>query len=169
MDDRQLFAIVARKVPTIWNAVGPASLNPQPLPPLPVFVDPLNPQPLPPGPPPELYGVEVGRELLKLSWQADKLGTPLSTASTWADNPAPGTYGAPSMPPWLPRVVEPNAAWLEGYYLGLACVLAVAPEPETEAEFTAQLFTQAVAALAAIPAPGSPTGGSPTPGTPAAG
>jgi len=152
MDDRQLFALVARKVPVIWNAVGPASLNPQPLPPEPPpsAIDPLNPQPLPPGPPPELYGVAVGQELLRLSWQADTLGYDLSAASTWAVNPTPGA--APTLPPWLPQVSEPNNAWLVGYYLGLACVLAVAPEPATETSYAVQAFRQAVDALGAVSA-----------------
>ena len=96
--DRTLFALVARRVPAIWDVVGPASLNPQPLPPIdvPRYVDPLNPQPLPPGPPPEVYGATVGLELVKLQWQADKLGLALPAVSTWADDPAP----TPPRRPW---------------------------------------------------------------------
>ena len=157
--DRTLFALVARRVPAIWDVVGPASLNPQPLPPIdvPRYVDPLNPQPLPPGPPPEVYGATVGLELVKLQWQADKLGLALPAVSTWADDPAPTPPRRPSLPPWLPQVGEPNEAWLEGYYLGLACALAVAPEPTgahpstgtTEARpgLTADLFERATTAL----------------------
>ncbi len=90
---------------------------------------PLNPQPLPPGPPPELYGVAVGKELLRLSWQAEKLGYQLEMAYN---------------------------AWREGYYLGLACALAVAPEPQSESSFAAEVFAKAVTALAGVPTPTLP-------------
>ena len=157
--DRTLYALVARKIPVIWDVVGPASLNPQPLPPLevPQYVDPLNPQPLPPGPPPELYGATVGRELVRLQWQAAKLGVVLSAAATWADDPAPAPPRRPSLPPWLPQVAEPNEAWLAGYHLGLACALAVAMEggADTESGFTAETFERAARALTGLGAPGT--------------
>lgn len=185
MDDRQLFTIVARKVPVIWNAVGPASLNPQPLPPDPdELYSPLNPQPLPPGPPPELYGVAVGQELLRISYQAEVLGYGAGSAAADDAGGAGGAggtgrggslldqvatpAGVPIIPPHLPQVVEPNQAWLEGYYLGLACALAMgtpsAPTPG-EAAATAsgstasQLLAQAVAALAQVTATPPPTTG----------
>ena len=150
MDDRQLFALVARKVPTIWIAVGPASLNPQPLPPGPPdeAYSPLNPQPLPPGPPPELYGVAVGRELLRLAHQARVSGQDAG----WTRDAVATPSGAPVIPPWLPQVAEPNAAWLEGYYLGLACTLASAPAPAAPESSAAQLFDAAVGALGAVAA-----------------
>lgn len=159
MDDQQLFAIVARKVPLIWNAAGPASLNPQPLPPI-EAVDPLNPQPLPPGPPPELYGVAVAQELLRVSYQARLLG-PASTAeaaATWAADAVPTAPAVPVIPPQLPPVHEPNQAWLEGYYLGLACTLALRSGAGTtyQDDQVDALFRQAVAALRAIGEPTEP-------------
>jgi hypothetical protein len=159
MDDRTLFALVARKVPTIWNAVGPASLNPQPLPPEPppdVFGE-LNPQPLPPGPPPELYGAAVGRELLRIAHQAELLG--YDAASAWARDAVATPAGAPVIPPWLPQVHQPNDAWREGYFLGLACALACAPATATTTSAESavdSLFAQAVAALDAATRPAAP-------------
>lgn len=59
------------------------------------------------------------------------------------------------MPPQLPPVVDPNQTWLEGYYLGLACTLAL----RSGAGATYQddqvdaLFRHAVAALGSLSAP----------------
>ena len=123
--DSRLFVIIASRVPAIWDVIGPLALNPQPLPPLPVEVyTELNPQPLPPGPPPEAYGAVVGRELVRLQWQADKLGQQVAPLADWEDDPCPTYPRAPKLPPWLPPVPDPNPAWLDGYYLGLACALA---------------------------------------------
>ena len=147
--DPRLFVIIASRVPAIWDVIGPLALNPQPLPPGPpdeVYTE-LNPQPLPPGPPPETYGAVVGRELVKLQWQAEKLGQEVQPLADWEDDPCPTYPHAPKLPPWLPPVHDPNPAWLEGYYLGLACALAVGGAGTRESAFTGAAFERATSAL----------------------
>jgi hypothetical protein len=81
----------------------------------------LNLQPLPPGPPPEAYGAVVGRERVRLQWRADKLGQRV-TSRRLGGRPLPEYPRAPKLP-WLPPVPDPNPAWLDRYYLGLAFAL----------------------------------------------
>ena len=146
--DSRLFVIIASRVPAIWDVIGPVALNPQPLPPLPIEVyTELNPQPLPPGPPPETYGAVVGRELVKLQWQAEKLGQQVAPLADWEDDPCPTYPHKPTLPPWLPPVPDPNPAWLNGYYLGLACALAVGGAGVRESAFMGEAFDRALKAL----------------------
>jgi hypothetical protein len=147
--DSRLFVIIASRVPAIWDVIGPLALNPQPLPPGPpdeIFTE-LNPQPLPPGPPPETYGAVVGRELVKLAWQAEKLGQPVMPLADWEDDPCPTYPKKPTLPPWLPPVPDPNPAWLTGYHLGLACALAVGGAGARESAFMGEVFERATQAL----------------------
>ena len=147
--DSRLFVIIASRVPSIWDVIGPLALNPQPLPPGPpdeIFTE-LNPQPLPPGPPPETYGAVVGRELVKLHWQSEKLGQAIKPLADWEDDPCPTYPGKPALPPWLPPVPDPNPAWLDGYYLGLACALAVGGAGAAETAFVGEAFERATRAL----------------------
>ena len=153
-ENRELFALVAPRIPAVWDVIGPASLNPQPLPPHASSLNPqplppgppevftaLNPQPLPPGPPPETYGAVVGNELVKLAWTADELNTtarvPMIEFST----------DAPYLPPWLPAIETPNKAWLTRYYLGLACALAVGGATQTRTDAVDSLFDRAADTL----------------------
>ena len=148
--DSRLFVIIASRVPAIWDVIGPVALNPQPIPPgisrAEVYTE-LNPQPLPPGPPPETYGAVVGRELVRLQWQADKLGQEVKLLADWEDDPCPTYPHPPKLPPWLPPVPDPNPAWLEGYYLGLACALAAGGAGYRESAFMGEAFERALEAL----------------------
>jgi hypothetical protein len=147
--DSRLFVIIASRVPAIWDVIGPLALNPQPLPPVSrteVYTE-LNPQPLPPGPPPETYGAVVGRELVRLQWQAEKLGQDVAPLADWEDDPCPTYPRKPTLPPWLPPVPDPNPAWLDGYYLGLACALAVGGAGARESAFMGEAFERALKAL----------------------
>ena len=146
--DSRLFVLIASRVPAIWDVIGPVALNPQPLPPLrsEVYTE-LNPQPLPPGPPPETYGAVVGRELVRLHWQAEKLGRTVRPLAEWEDDPCPTYPHTPHLPPWLPPVPDPNPAWLDGYYLGLACALAVGGAGATESAFMGEAFERATRGL----------------------
>jgi hypothetical protein len=101
----------------------------------------LNPQPLPPGPPPEAYGAVLGRERVKLQWQADKLGQRVTPLADWEDDPCPTYPRAPKLPPWLPPVPDPNPGWLDDYYLGLACALAVGGAGVRESAFVGEAST----------------------------
>jgi hypothetical protein len=151
--DPRLFVIIASRVPAIWDVIGPVALNPQPLPPEPpteVYTE-LNPQPLPPGPPPETYGAVVGRELVRLEWQAGKLGQQVTPLADWEDDPCPTYPHPPKLPPWLPPVTDPNPAWLDGYYLGLACALAVGGAGRRESAFMGDAFARATRALSGLP------------------
>jgi hypothetical protein len=148
----KLFVIIASRVPAIWDVIGPVALNPQPLPPVSrseVYTE-LNPQPLPPGPPPETYGAVVGRELVKLAWEADKLGQQVKPLADWEDDPCPTYPKKPKLPPWLPPVPDPNPAWLDGYHLGLACALAVGGAGIRESAFMGEVFERATSALSGM-------------------
>lgn len=165
-DDRQLFALVAPRIPEIWDVIGPASLNPQPLPPMyaglnpqplpPVseVFSPLNPQPLPPGPPPETYGAIVGNELLKLAWTQETLDVEQAGTGAAADRPlVEFSTDAPYLPPWLPAIETPNYAWLTRYYLGLACALAVADPDKTRSASVDSMFERAADTLRQLVTP----------------
>ena len=82
----------------------------------------------------------VGRELVRLQWQAEKLGQHVAPLADWEDDPCPTYPRKPTLPPWLPPVPDPNPAWLNGYYLGLACALAVGGAGARESAFMGEAF-----------------------------
>jgi hypothetical protein len=110
-----LLTIIARRVPAIWDVINQGS-----------YVA-LNPQPLPP----EAVGARVGVELARLAWTSEKLGQQLSPVADWEDDPCGTVPLRLKLPKWLvpnPPEPDPEPWWLEGYFLGLACSLAVARE-----------------------------------------
>ena len=54
-------------------------------------------------------------------------------------------------PPWLPPIPDPNPAWLDGYYLGLACALAVGGAGVRESAFLDEALGRAARVLGASP------------------
>ena len=134
--DRHLLAFIARRFPAAWDVIprGPllvafeahtasvgdrVALNPQPIPPGDEAA--LNPQPLPP----REIGVRVARELLQLTWFAERLGQQLSPIADWEDDPCPTWPKRPKLPPHVgPVPPDPGPEWLRDYHLGVASTLA---------------------------------------------
>ena len=137
--------------------IGRQALNPQPIPP--GYLVALNPQPIPPGEPeglaglnpqpipPREYGVMMARELLRLSWQAGKLGIEPAPASSWDENWCPVGEKAPVLPPYFPPNPdpEPGPDWTTEYLLGVAGALAASHDGST---FVTDAFDHASRALA---------------------
>lgn len=119
--------------------IGRQRLNPQPIPP--GYLVALNPQPIPPfegggsvglNPqpiPPREYGVLVARELMRLHWQAVRLGIEPTMVSSWDEDPCP-VGKRPPIPPYIPPIPdpEPGPDWTAEYLLGVASTLAVAQD-----------------------------------------
>lgn len=122
---QQLLATIGRQQSTsqLVSSGAWASLNPQPIPPHEgaTWVS-LNPQPIPP----REYGALVARELLRLHWQAAKLGLEPALVSSWVEDPCP-VGKRPPTPPHLPPIPEPEPGpdWNIEYLLGVASMLAV--------------------------------------------
>lgn len=101
----------------------------------------LSPQPIPPhrhglvvgrsSQPlsPREYGVLAARELLRLHWQAGKLGVEAPMVSSWDEVFCP-VGKRPPIPPQLPPIPEPEPGpdWTIEYLLGVASTLAVAQD-----------------------------------------
>lgn len=101
----------------------------------------LNPQPIPPREhglvvglssqliPPREYGVLAARELLRLHWQAGKLGIEAPLVSSWEEDPCP-VGKKPPIPPYFPPIPgpEPGPDWNTEYLLGVSSTLAVAQD-----------------------------------------
>lgn len=103
-----------------------AGLNPQPIPPGDHLTTvSLNPQPIPP----REYGALVARELIRLHWQAGRLGIEPALVSSWDEDPCP-VGRKPPIPPYLPPLPdpEPGPDWTTEYLLGVASTLAVAQD-----------------------------------------
>ena len=101
----------------------PLALNPQPIPPkVPGGLQGLNPQPIPP----REYGAMHAREILRLHWQADKLGVEVAPVSSWEDDPCP-VGKRPPVPPHLPPPPEGalGPGWSTEYLLGFAATVAL--------------------------------------------
>ncbi len=146
-ENRALFAVIARRVPAIWDTIDEFEIGSS------RFSESkhaaLNPQPLPP----EAFGVRSALELVRLAWgyrtiqgewpdPLQEAGVPLGPYR-WPRHPRP-----PRPQDDSDSGDEPDSETLAGYYLGFACALADASIGLNEwPPFLQEPFDNAVDAL----------------------
>jgi hypothetical protein len=140
--DRQLLAILGRRLPAIYDII--------PRGPLGRFAEvALNPQPLPP----HELGAAIAAEFINTAWHADRFGVDMGPAYDVPDDLCPRVPRWPKLPWWwrlpLPPIPEPDPhpewfiEWFIDFHLGFAARLA-AVSPEFEGTRLGESFDNAI-------------------------